>query len=191
MHIGHRKILEFSGAWRSGNTIDEHDDILIEKINSVVNKGDQLWILGDCVFGKHNLTRLGDINCEHKKLIMGNHDNYNIREFLPYFEDIKGVTNYKSFFLSHNPLSSPTDLRYAKLNIHGHTHQAQIYPTHKQCEWVEPQPEKNFTFNVSVEALNGYPISVDAIRHIREMEMMFDVVDYMKDHKYGGHRPIR
>ena len=103
LHLGHKKILEFSGDFRSGSTVEEHNDILISKINSVVNPGDHLWVLGDCVFGKHNLHLLDSINCLNKKLIMGNHDGWNIRDFLPYFVDIKGVVNYKEFLLTIYP----------------------------------------------------------------------------------------
>ena len=47
LHLGHRKILEYSPA-RGGKTIDEHDEWLVSQWNSVVrNKKDLVWVLGD------------------------------------------------------------------------------------------------------------------------------------------------
>ena len=174
-HFFHKKILEFSGDFRDGNTVPEHDEILLDKINRTVNQNDLLWLLGDCVFGnkEKNLPILNRIKCENKKLILGNHDSGNIRNYLPYFIDIKGVVNYKEFLLQHTPLKSCEDFRYSKYNIHGHTHNHNINQFGRKY------------FNVCVEALGGYPISVDKIRELIKMDSINDVMSYMERHKRG------
>lgn len=39
LHLSHKRILEFSGQYRDwASTVEEHDEILIDRINSVVSK---------------------------------------------------------------------------------------------------------------------------------------------------------
>jgi len=155
LHLGHKRILEFSGEYRDGDTVEEHNEILLDKINRTVNPSDHLWLLGDCVMGgKQNLPLLGRIRCENMKLVMGNHDSsWNVRDYLPYFVDIKGVVNEKEFLLSHIPVTNDNDLRYSRMNIHGHTHRPEFF------NW-----ETQRNVNVGVEALNGWPIDIQDIR---------------------------
>lgn len=74
MHIGHKRILEFCSGTRQGNTVEEHDEIMVEAFNSVVRKQDFLFILGDEVLGdrKAGYEKLRRINGQ-KVLIRGNH----------------------------------------------------------------------------------------------------------------------
>ena len=78
-HFGHQNILEFTE--RPFTDIAEHDEILINNINTTVGRTDFLYHLGDFCFGrtanyqtqfaKELLTR---INCKNIHLILGNHD---------------------------------------------------------------------------------------------------------------------
>jgi len=142
LHIGHKRICEFSGPMR-GNciTVEEHDAWIIEQWNSRVTKHDLVWILGDVCFDKTKLDTLKKLRGS-KHLILGNHDEFLV-EYPKYFNKIHGFLKYKGAWLSHAPIH-PDELR-GKVNIHGHVH-------HKTV----PDPRY---ISVCVEALNGIPVS--------------------------------
>ena len=119
LHLGHKRILEFSGDYRGGGTIDEHDTWVINQINSVVNKRDTLWLLGDLAFTREALYRLSEIK-GYKKIILGNHDGFPIEEYMKFGRVYPGIVKYNKHWLSHAPVH-PTELRGCP-NIHGHVH---------------------------------------------------------------------
>ena len=73
-HFGHTNILKFDP--RPFDSIEEHDEALIENWNSVVKAGDTVWHLGDFNFRSVKTTEWyrrqlnGNIN-----LLRGNHDD--------------------------------------------------------------------------------------------------------------------
>lgn len=154
LHLGHESVLKWARDYRDGDTIEEHDQILIDKINSTVGKRDLLYILGDVTLKskRDNLSLLNQIPCQ-KFLVRGNHDTRPLNEYLKVFRDVYGVLYKKGHWLSHAPIH-PKELRN-RPNIHGHVHTNSI--------------RRFFTYdqryiNVCVEALNGYPLSLDEIR---------------------------
>jgi calcineurin-like phosphoesterase family protein len=153
-HFGHKNIMIYEKDTRNFSSIEEHNEVLIDRWNSVVNKNDIVWHLGDVAFGKSNLSLLNRLKGK-KRLILGNHDVYPLSEYQIYFDKIFGVTEYKGFILSHIPVH-PTQLlprefnqlttgRY-KGNIHGHLH-------HHLLGWPY--------LNVSAEHNNLTPIGFD------------------------------
>ena len=148
LHLGHRSIVKFSGPERGGvTTVDEHDAWIVSQWNSVVAKNDLVWVLGDVCFDKAKLPLLKRMK-GNKHLILGNHDEFGIDDYLEYFNKIHGFMKYKGFWISHSPIH-PIELR-GKKNIHGHVHKNSI-------------PDSNY-INVSVEAIQGKPISIEEIR---------------------------
>ena len=125
-----------------------HNEWIIDSINSVVYKKDNLWILGDIAFGHEGIKLLGDIVCGNINIVLGNHDQYPFNLYYPYCKKIVSLKRHKEFWLSHAPMH-PQELR-GKKNIHGHVHAATI-------------PDDRY-INVSVEALNAVPISLQQIR---------------------------
>src|SRR5690606_7255171 len=129
-----------------------HDQILIDKINSVVTKRDLLYILGDVTWRDNKLHMLDQVPCR-KFLVKGNHDDRPTEEYLKVFDEVYGLTSKRGYWLSHAPIH-PSELR-GWPNIHGHVHTNSI--------------KRFFTYdrryiNVCVEALNGIPVSLDEIR---------------------------
>lgn len=150
LHLGHNKILEFSGQFRGGNTTEEHDEWIIEKINSVVTKRDVLYILGDIAFTKDGLSKVSRIN-GIKKLVTGNHDKFSLSDYEAVgLKILTGLYRYKEFWLSHAPIH-PDELR-GKKNIHGHVHSKSI--------------GGDRYINACVEACGGVPIFLDEIRGV-------------------------
>jgi len=143
LHLGHKSICEFSGPARGGvTTVDEHDNYIIDRWNSIVTKHDLVYVLGDVCFDMKSLPCLKEMKGT-KHLIYGNHDKFSHGVYTKYFNKIHGFMKYKgTAWLSHAPIH-PMELR-GKPNIHGHVHANSI-----------PDPRY---INVSVEALRGVPI---------------------------------
>lgn len=150
LHFGHNKILKFSGEYRLGATIEEHDEWLINSINSVVSKRDKLFILGDVAFGQEHIKKLGRL-AGVKELILGNHDKYRTQDYLRWCTKIHGFRTYNGFWLSHAPIH-PAELRGC-FNIHGHVHMNSL-------------PDRHY-LNVSVEACAGHPVPLELLKEMR------------------------
>ncbi|HSE99774.1 MAG TPA: metallophosphoesterase [Nitrososphaeraceae archaeon] len=87
-HYGHSGIVAGTSEWddKSGcrpfQTIDSHDNTLVNNINQTVGENDILFCLGDWSFGSYktgeNVSNIRNfreqINCKNIHLIFGNHD---------------------------------------------------------------------------------------------------------------------
>ncbi len=155
-HFSHENILKFEPHYRPFDTIEEHDQELIKRWNSVVRPNDIVYHLGDVVFGQKNLFKLGFLNGD-KRLIMGNHDCYSTHEYLKYFTKLYGCLQWQGFcILSHIPVN-PQQLsgRY-RYNIHGHLHSKNVMLP--QLEGKEAYVNDPRYINVSVEQIDLTPI---------------------------------
>lgn len=149
LHLGHKGIIKFSHLreCRPFDDIEEHDAEIIKRWNSVVHKKDVIWLLGDAVFGKRNLYKLGELN-GIIKLVLGNHDVYASAEYLKYIHKLYGVVEYKGMVLSHIPLAKQQSGRFY-MNVHGHLH-ANVIDDPWYC-------------NVSAEQVDLTPIPLDEV----------------------------
>ena len=133
LHLGHKRILEFSPQHRLGPTTEDHDEWVIRTIASNMTKRDRLYILGDVILSNHVPLHILERIPGDKILVRGNHDNrFTTWEFLDVFVDVLGVSKYKKYWLSHAPLH-PDELRGCK-NIHGHVHTNSIRDPHHQYD---------------------------------------------------------
>src|SRR6185503_2891509 len=89
-HFGHANILTFEPEARPFKTVEEMNEALVDRWNSVVKPNDMVWHLGDFAFGKHNIAIAARLQ-GRKKLVLGNHDSYCNRVYLQYFEKLSGV----------------------------------------------------------------------------------------------------
>jgi calcineurin-like phosphoesterase family protein len=119
LHLSHENMAKRRGF----STIEEHDEHIIAKWNSVVNKRDVTYILGDVTMEKSSpyplLDRLNGI----KHIVLGNHDRrQDTKKLLEYAESVAGMIQYKGIMLTHAPIH-PMELEYRfNKNIHGHIH---------------------------------------------------------------------
>lgn len=150
-HFGHANILKFEPKLRPFSSIKEHDEALVERWNSVVRDGDSVWHLGDFAF-KTQESYIATI-CNrlkgNKKLILGNHDNFEKLDYRKWFTVYGSYYMRGNFILTHIPVYLGQIERFAA-NIHGHTHSKNL-----------PNP---FYWNVSCEQINCTPISYDDLR---------------------------
>lgn len=123
LHFGHdnlvRDLRGFKNSW-------EHDDFLIKQWNSVVNKKDLTYILGDITMETSEHYYKLDLLNGRKKVILGNHDRgQDIPELLKYVETVEGMLHYKGYWVTHAPIH-PQELTFVKGNIHAHIHNMTI-----------------------------------------------------------------
>lgn len=156
-HFQHANILKFEPS-RPGNTIEEHDAILIDNWNSVVKPGDKVYHLGDVFFGnKETFKVLWPKLNGRKRLIVGNHDDIKFISSGAFFEKVLFWRQFREYglILTHAPLH-PTTLGEDRwkganfINLHGHTHGS-------------GSPEGPYR-SVCVELINYIPINIDEVR---------------------------
>ncbi len=152
-HFSHKNILSFLNEkgepLRNFNSIEEHDDYLIRKWNSVVRPKDKVYHLGDVSMTNWTNTEaiLNQLNGD-KVLIRGNHDQHKLFQYAKVFKDVRAYHQLNGFILSHIPIH-PESLGRWKGNIHGHLHSNNY--------------DSAFYFNVCVEQLRYTPISLEEL----------------------------
>jgi len=142
LHIAHRNVLKFADEYRAKamgvETIAQHDQCIFDHWNDAVTKRDLVYVLGDLGWGYDKLKDLPG----HKVLILGNHDEDNVFEYLTVFDNIVGTRKYKKNWISHFPITE-VEL-FGRKCLHGHVHSQSV----RDSRYV----------NVSLEMTGGKPI---------------------------------
>lgn len=152
-HFGHAGVCRFTTnegePLRPWNDPKEMDEALIERWNAVVGERDRVYVLGDLAMNRRAVPTVGRCN-GRKVLVKGNHDIFKLRDYLPYFDDIRAyvVQPRTRIIMSHIPLH-PENLERWKLNIHGHLHSNRIDDPRYLC--------------VSVEQINFEPLDLQYV----------------------------
>lgn len=173
-HFGHDR--EFVWKARGFNSIEEMNEAIIERHNSVVAPEDDVYVLGDLMLGDNSVG----IECIKRlngkiHIVFGNHDT-NTRKKL--YEELPNaeVLGYaavikigkKSFYLSHYPaLTANFDEPHPTVNLYGHTHQ--------NNNFYEDRP---FMFHVGADSHNCYPVEIETIRTLIK-EKVDECVSYL------------
>ncbi len=123
-HFGHRKILEFEKEFRPFNSIEEHDEFIVNQWNKTVSKRDVVYHLGDVLFGTNAFESFSRLNGTIK-LILGNHDQYPTETYLQYVNKVHGSYKFDGNILTHIPIHESQFMRF-KRNIHGHLHSKRL-----------------------------------------------------------------
>lgn len=141
LHFGHAGVCKFQDG--EGNPLrpwddpKEMDEALIDKWNSVVAPADRVYVLGDLAINRKAIPTVGCCN-GRKVLVKGNHDIFKLKDYLPFFDDIRAyvVQPKNGIIMSHIPIH-PQNMERWKLNIHGHTHSWSLDDTKYRCVSVE------------------------------------------------------
>lgn len=141
LHFSHKNIIKGVSSWddksgcRDFQSITEHDQYIINRINTVVDRQDVLIHLGDFSFGgKENLIRAREsINCSTVVSLFGNHT-----ECLHKDEELQKLFQwngwYNEFYKSkvlfcqfHFPCISWNEKQKGSIMLSGHEHNKLIY----------------------------------------------------------------
>jgi calcineurin-like phosphoesterase family protein len=143
-HFGHVNILTFKRddgtMLRSFKNIEEHDETIIARHNERVDPSDRVYLLGDVVINRRNLFLLGRLR-GRLVLVKGNHDTFALKDYLPFFDDIRSYVVQKDkdknkVILSHIPIH-PDSLGRFGTNIHGHLHYQKVEDSRYVCVSLE------------------------------------------------------
>lgn len=122
-HFGHSKITEFKD--NNGDFIRPLNwlQLIIADWKERVNPQDRVYILGDVAIKRKGLLILNKLPGK-KYLIKGNHDIFKLKDYIPYFKDIRAykmIPEYGIIF-SHIPVHEEQLKNRFKFNVHGHLH---------------------------------------------------------------------
>lgn len=173
LHFNHDR--EFVWQARGFNSVEEMNEQIIERFNSVVAPGDILYLLGDTALGgggneilMQNKALIERLNGEIY-MVLGNHDT-NPR--IEMYKSCKNVVeadkwankikyNGYHFYLSHFPTLTGNlekeSLKQCTCNLFGHTHQISNF--HMDIPYL---------YHVGVDSHNCYPVLLDNV--IEEMK---------------------
>lgn len=149
------------------SSVEEMNEHMIERWNSVVKQGDTVYHLGDVVMGANseNWMKLnwGRLNGS-KRLIVGNHDDVKMLSTGGWFKKVSMWRMFPEFscVLTHAPIHASGLLKQPRgstavwpddtdvlMNVHGHIHQ-------------NKSPQGPY-MNVSVEMIDYTPVNMEDI----------------------------
>lgn len=159
-HFGHHNIIRYCD--RPLN----HEDIIIQNWDRVVQPEDTILHLGDVAFGRpkdiYGWAEIIKGLPGRKMLIKGNHDHSRSMKIykgifevvVPFIQDFSGVRIYFSHYPDH-PIKDQWDI-----NVHGHIHNNPLMGEFSPVVDMEKLYE-----NVSVEVTDYAPIRLSDILH--------------------------
>lgn len=161
LHLFHDKNFVYEA--RGFSSIDEMNEAIVERYNSVVRDDDFVFILGDIALNNYDkgLEYIGRLR-GHKWLIIGNHDMSKSRiakckESGHFFNVVTAdvlIDGKRTFYLSHYPtITSNGEEKYFPINLYGHTHQ--------KDNFYNNNPKM---YHVGVDSHNCYPVSLEEIK---------------------------
>lgn len=158
-HLGHANILTFTNSdgtkLRDFDFVEQMDEHIIQQHNSVVRPNDKVYFLGDLTFSKKNMHLVARMNGD-KVLVKGNHDILELKEYVPYFRDIRGVHQFDGMILSHVPIH-PDSLGRWGANVHGHLH------AHRVKKAFGTEIDERY-ISVCMEQINYTPVSLEDVK---------------------------
>ena len=145
--MGHK----WAAAQRGYHDAFYHDQAIIDNWNSVVDKKDTVYVLGDVTMEKADYDFFEQLK-GYKKVILGNHDKpAHVPEMLKYVNSVAGVYDLRvadvRVWLTHTPMHNSEIYQdhSRSVNVHGHIHEKPApspYHINVSCDVVglTPQP---------------------------------------------------
>ena len=152
MHFGHANIIEFTKT-RKFNSVEDMNEELIRRWNSVVHKEDLVYHVGDFAFRSNNSARQWEERLNGTIVhIEGNHDHNNGVKTLI----VKCIMHAggNSIYVEHRPPHKPEEIPYGvSFVICGHVHDKYKH------KWVGSIP----VINVGTDVWGLQPVSIESI----------------------------
>lgn len=125
LHLGHSRIIQYCNRPFSGH--EEMGEAILDRFNSVIKRGDMLYIIGDVAWSTYNQREFFDrLNTRAVHLILGNHDKHKPSEYAAHFQwvgDYKKITvNKVPVVLFHYPIRSWNGKGQGGYHLYGHCH---------------------------------------------------------------------
>ena len=151
-HFFHSNILKFQAetGTRLGSTVEEMNQIIVDRWNEQVGKNDQVYILGDVSFGnvEKTDTLLKQLSGQ-KHLIYGNHDqmiksNKKLQAHFVSVQDYKiARIGGKRVVLFHFPITVWDRAHYGEYHLFGHRHGRLVTDNRSMDVGIDAHPQKD------------------------------------------------
>jgi calcineurin-like phosphoesterase family protein len=168
LHFSHRNLIK---DLRGFESIDEHDEMLVENWNKTVHSHDKVFILGDFSMDSPDviekfIPRLNGL----KDIVLCNHDTPRCaKKFVELGCKVSSSIKYKDFLLTHIPVHQSQLFINGKRqylgNIHGHIHLQGVLDGEEYNPQI-PEELSELYFNVNCEFHNYKPISLDYVKEL-------------------------
>lgn len=158
LHLGHQNIIRHAN--RPFDSLEEMDETLIERWNSVVGPKDAVYVLGDIAWQTPRLY-LERLN-GYKELIAGNHDRLgrpHIQGYTKVHQLYERKIDGQWVVMCHYSLMSWNRSSHGSWMLHGHSHGT-----------LEESPHI-FRSDVGVDVWDFYPVHWEDIKN--KMELKF------------------
>lgn len=166
-HFNHNR--EFIWKARGFSSVEEMNENIIKRYNSVVGENDIVYCLGDCGLGGGGQEALNQLKNYIEQLngtviiVQGNHCTDKRIDLYRQCKNVQQVEvattlNYRGyhFYLSHYPTLTGNlekePLKQMTLNLYGHTHQ--------KTNFYEDRP---YMYHVGVDSHDCYPVFIDQV----------------------------
>lgn len=157
LHLNHKNIMNLRRS--QFKTLEEHNNYIINRYNSVVQENDLVYILGDVGFTpKNELIALCKQLNGRKILVLGNHDRLSDNEYRQagFIDIIHHPVYYNNnIILSHLPVQECLNNSWV-INVHGHVHMGTI-------------DLPNF-YNVNIEENDYLPVNMKKFEEIAQKQ---------------------
>lgn len=155
-HFFHGNMMKFlredGTPVRSFDSVEEMNDIIAFRWNTLISPNDKVYHLGDVTFkyGEPFADLMRQLNGK-KRLILGNHDRIKGTNLINFFERVELWRPFgaEGFFASHVPINPENFPGKTFFQVHGHIHEKTLN---------DPR-----YMNVSVESIDYTPVSMDQI----------------------------
>lgn len=205
LHCGHKNLVRGCSQWtekykcRNFETLEEHDNTIINNINKYIKENDIFYIIGDfSMGGNENIKKYRNlIKCKNIHFIIGNHDNGISKNCI--FEDntraydlfnsvqtrLEKKIGKETFIMDHYAMRTWHKASKGSIMLHGHSHN-----TLNQYERLlnianEPQLYKSGEYfkqmDVGLESAYEYfkeyrPFHINEIRNIMKKRINLNIV---------------
>ena len=141
LHCYHKNICKYCN--RPFDSVESMNSALIKRWNSLIKDDDDVFMLGDVVFGRYEkwveiISQLKG----NKHLIIGNHDPENVVNKLceeGYFKSVSQMKLIKvedqELFLCHYPMIEWPNKERGSLMLHGHVHSTEDTPSFSEYHY--------------------------------------------------------
>lgn len=149
-HFGHKNVIRHCN--RPFESVEEMDEILIQRHNERVKPGDVFYDLGDFAFADHTpyLQRLNG----QGHLVPGNHDHTNRLKKAVGWNKIEKLMHVKlgdiQIVLCHYAMRTWRNSHHGAIHLYGHSH-GNLPGDSQSCD-------------VGVDCWDFYPVSIEEIR---------------------------